>query len=178
MISNLFRTPLYIFWSFVFRHFWHFWPISTCIDMPHPPIVFWVVHQAQINSKRDHAPMHPISNVLDTIMHMVRIHMSALTHFFDDRFGHVLALFDQYLGHSDQISISSYPLPLFWGCRSRWEWSWGLKKCEWPLNFDFCVNFTRFLLAQPTHRMHSLWFFPQPTTCSRRGFFLSSRTVY
>ena len=25
--------------------------------------------------------MHPISNVLDTIMHMVRIHMSAFTHF-------------------------------------------------------------------------------------------------
>ena len=25
--------------------------------------------------------MHPFSNVLDTIMHMVLIHMSALTHF-------------------------------------------------------------------------------------------------
>ena len=57
--------------------------------------------------------MHPISNVLDTIMHMVRIHLSALTHFFNDCFGHFLALFDQYLGHSDQINISRYPLPLF-----------------------------------------------------------------
>ena len=30
-----------------------------------------------------------------------------------DCFGHVLALFDQYLGHSDQMNISRYPLPLF-----------------------------------------------------------------
>ena len=63
--------------------------------------------------------MHTISNVLDTIVHMVRIHMSALTRFFNDCFGHSLALFDQYLGHSAQINISRYPLPLTPGCRSQ-----------------------------------------------------------
>ena len=53
--------------------------------MLHPPIYFGMVQQSQKIRK---GIMHPISNVLDAIMHMVRIHMSALTHFFNDCFGH------------------------------------------------------------------------------------------
>ena len=100
-----------LFWPFL-----TFSPISTCIDIVHTgSFLEWC-------SKPETIPkeiVHPISNVLDTIMHMFEIHVSAFTHCFNDCFGHCLALFDPCLRHGDQINISMYQMPLFGGCRLR-----------------------------------------------------------
>ena len=93
-----------------------FWPfltflanINICIDMLHPQSFFeWCIKPKIIRK----GIMHPILNVLVTIMHMVRTHRSALTDFVNDCFGHFLALFDQFLGQNDQINISRYLLTL------------------------------------------------------------------
>ena len=57
--------------------------------------------------------MNPISNVLDAIMHMVRIHMSALTHFFNDCFGHSLALFINIWAIVTKLTYQGIHCPYF-----------------------------------------------------------------
>ena len=110
MISNLFRTPLQIFSGFVLAIFDLFGQYQRVLICYTPQsFLEWCIKPKKFRK----GIMPPISNVLDTIIHMVRIHMSALTHFFNDCFRHFLALFDQYFCHSDQIKISRYPFSLF-----------------------------------------------------------------
>ena len=110
MISNLFRTPLYIFCGFVlaisdiFGQYQH-------VLISYTPQYFleWCIKPEMVRQ----GMLHLILNLLDPIMHMVPSHMSALTDLFSDSFGHFVEIVDQFLGHSDQIKISRYPMPPF-----------------------------------------------------------------
>ena len=57
--------------------------------------------------------MHPILNLPDTFMHMVGIHMSALTQFTNDCFDHSLALLDQLLAIVTKLTYQGMHCPRF-----------------------------------------------------------------
>ena len=80
--SNLLRTQLHTFSGFVLAIFDQYQYVLIC----YTPNFFldWFIKPKAIRK----GIMHPISNVLDTIAHMFLIHMSAMTHCFNDCFGH------------------------------------------------------------------------------------------